>query len=252
MGTTTAAGQATRLHAERSFYLLASGTILAFILAGFRQFLLHGRQPDGTPLTAAIRPLVITHGVLMLLWIVLFVLQNALIVGGNRKLHVTLGGAGAVLAAFMLAVGLAMAWASARFDPAGSQPWGVGPFLTVPLATILGFAAFAALGLRYRRKPQLHRPMMLLATLALVGAGLDRISAIADPITRATHASLFATLYFAPLVLGALFLLAKWAMTRSWDWVFAYGYAALAAFFALSAAVATTAWWNQFAALVVR
>jgi len=252
MGTTTAAGQATRLHAERSFYLLASGTILAFILAGFRQFLLHGRQPDGTPLTAAIRPLVITHGVLMLLWILLFLVQSILIVGGNRKLHITLGGAGAILVACMLAVGLAMAWASARFDPAGSQPWGVAPFLTVPLATILGFAAFAALGLRFRRQPHLHRPLMLLATLAIVGAGTNRIAAISDPITSATHASLFAVFYLAPLSLGALFLLAKWAMTRSWDWVFAYGLAALAAFFTLFSLVAWTGWWHQFAGVVVR
>ncbi|HUX66376.1 MAG TPA: hypothetical protein VMV31_02685 [Terriglobales bacterium] len=252
MAVAIAAPRPARLHAERSFYLLASGTILAFILAGFRQFLLHGRQPDGTPLTAAIRPLVITHGLLMLLWIVLFVLQNALIVGGNRKLHITLGGAGAVLAALMVAVGLAMAWASARFDPAGSQPWGVAAFLTVPLATILGFGAFAALGVFYRRLPKLHRPMMLLATLSLAGAGLDRISAISDPITTATHNSLFAALYLAPLTLGALFLLAKWAMTRSWDWVFAFGYAALAAFFALSAVVASTAWWNHLAGLMLR
>ncbi len=252
MGIAIAAPRPARLHAERAFYLLASGAILAFILAGFRQFLLHGRQPDGTPLTAAIRPLVITHGILMLLWIILFVLQNALIVGGNRKLHITLGGAGAVLAALMLAVGLAMAWASARFDPAGSQPWGVAPFLTVPLATILGFGAFAALGLHFRRQPHLHRPLMLLATLSLTGAGLDRISAISDPITSATHASMFAVFYLAPLTLGALFLLAKWVITRSWDWAFAYGLAALAAFFTLFSLVAWTGWWHQFAGLLLR
>ncbi|HVA64569.1 MAG TPA: hypothetical protein VNF74_12655 [Terriglobales bacterium] len=245
MATSIALKPSVRLSAERTFYLLASAVVLSFILAGFRQFFLHGRQPDGSPLTVAILPLVLTHGLLMSLWIVLFVAQSVLIVGGNRKLHITLGGAGAVLAALMVAVGLAMAWASARFDPAGSLPWGVAPFLTVPLATILGFGAFAALGVFYRRQPKLHRPMMLLATLALAGAGLDRINAISDPIMSATHNSLFAALYLAPLALGAVFVLAKWVMTRSWDWVFAFGYAALAAFFALSAVVASTAWWNH-------
>jgi uncharacterized membrane protein YozB (DUF420 family) len=44
------------------------------------------------------------------------------------------------------------------------------------LVNILGFGVLAGIGLIYRRRPEIHRPMMLLATLFVAApAGFFRI-----------------------------------------------------------------------------
>ncbi|MEZ5433409.1 MAG: hypothetical protein R3F31_20055 [Verrucomicrobiales bacterium] len=64
MNPNTTHRSASRPH-ERWFYTIASITLLAFTLIGFRMFYLQGNAFPGRPLPPPIRPLLITHGVLM-------------------------------------------------------------------------------------------------------------------------------------------------------------------------------------------
>src|SRR6266496_2618390 len=88
----------SRERIDRIFYFLSACLLLLIAVIGFQQFYLHGRASDGGPVLQTIVPLVILHGVAMSSWIVLFVVQSSLIVSGNRKLHMSLGVAGALLA----------------------------------------------------------------------------------------------------------------------------------------------------------
>jgi hypothetical protein len=240
----------SRERSERIFYFIAGCLLLLIIAIGFQKFYLHGRASDGGPVTQKIVPLVVLHGVAMSAWIVLLIVQSSLIVSGNRKLHMSLGVGGVVLAAFLVIVGLATAIASVHYNPDGYKAiWGARRFLSLMLMNILGFGVLAGIGLKYRRRPELHRPMMFLATLFVAGpAGFFRIPSISGPIMGAVH-SIFAT-WIPMLMFGALLVVLKWIMTRSWDRYFATGYAGILLACVLQTFVANSAWWYRLAGLV--
>src|SRR5262249_18063081 len=119
---------------ERIFYLVAACLLFLIVAMGFQQFYLHGKATGGSPITQQIVQLVFLHGILMSTWIVVFFLQSSLIVSGNRKLHMSLGVAGVVLAACLVIVGLATAIASVHYNPDGYKHiWGARRFLSLML-----------------------------------------------------------------------------------------------------------------------
>jgi hypothetical protein len=240
----------SRERIERVFYFLSACLVLLIVVIGFKQFYLHGSASDGGPVTQAILPLVILHGVAMSSWIVLFAVQSSLIVSGNRKLHMSLGVGGAVLAAVLVIVGLATAIASVHYNPDGYKGiWGARRFLSLMLTNILGFGTLAGIGLIYRRRPEVHRPMMFLATLFVAGpAGLFRIPALNGLVMGAIH-SIFAT-WVPMLTLGTLLVLIKLLLTRSWDKYFAAGFGGIVLACMLQVFISNTAWWYRLAGLV--
>jgi hypothetical protein len=240
----------TRERAERMFYLLSAGFLLVIVATGFQHFYLHGRASDGGPVTQEIAPLVFLHGIAMSTWIILLVVQSGLIVRGNRKLHMSLGVVGAVLAAFLVILGLTAAITSVRYNPDGYKDiWGARRFLSLMLTNILGFGVLAGIGLKYRRRPEVHRPMMLLATLFVAGpAGFFRIPLIIGPIMGAIHTILAP--WVPMLVLGVLLVLIKWLVTGSWDRYFAAGFVGIILVCVLQFFVANSAWWYRVAGWV--
>ena len=50
--------------------------------------------------------------------------------------------------------------------------------MAIPMIGILVFGLFVAIGVWYRRRPEIHRPMMLLGTLVIMAAATDRITAL--------------------------------------------------------------------------
>jgi FtsH-binding integral membrane protein len=108
-------------------------------------------------------------------WVILFFVQSALIVAGNRRVHMKVGVAGAVLAAVIIVLGTCVGILSVHFNPEGySDLGGARFFLAIMLTGILTFGALIAIGINYRRRPEVHRPMMLLATVVLMTGSLDR------------------------------------------------------------------------------
>jgi hypothetical protein len=233
---------------ERKFYLLAGCALLVFVAFGFQQFYLHGRSFTRDPVTEQIAPLVFLHGIGMSTWILFFITQSSLIVSGNRKLHMSLGVGGAVFAAFLVVVGLFTAIGSVHYNPDDFKALGgAHHFLIIPTTDIVGFGVLVAIGFRNRRRPEIHRPMMCLATLFVMTAALFRITLIRGPVMGVMHDSNFVV--FAPwipmLTLGLLLGLAKWLMTRSWDRYFALGWAGIACVCVVQAFVANTAAWDH-------
>jgi uncharacterized membrane protein YozB (DUF420 family) len=260
MSSSAAVGMApiapfTRERMERRFYLLAGYLLLIFVAIGFHQFYLHGRNPGGEPVTQQIAPLVWLHGIGMSAWILFLIVQSSLIVSGNRKLHMSLGVGGAVLAATLVLLGLFTAIGSVHYNPDGFTDLG-GPrrFLIIPVTDIVGFGVLAGIVLKNRRRAEIHRPMMFLATIFIMTAALFRIRLIRGPLLSATHGSNF--IVFAPwvpmLTLGLLLGVLKCLMTRSWDRCFALGWASIAATSVLQTLVANTSAWNHIAGWVTR
>ena len=107
----------SRERMERQFYLLAGCVFLVFVALGFQQFYLHGQNFLGRPVTHQIAPMIVVHGIGMSAWIIFLIVQSSLIVSGNRKLHMSLGVGGAVLAAFLVILGFFAAIRSAHYRP---------------------------------------------------------------------------------------------------------------------------------------
>ena len=227
--------------AERLFYVIAAYTMLIFTAVGFREFYLHGRRFGGGEMTSQIVPLIVAHGLAMLSWVVFFFIQSMLVLMGNRRLHMAIGPVGGVIAAAIVILGSTAASLSVHFNPEVYKPLG-GPrfFLVEMLTEMILFGTFVGIGLKYRRQVEIHRPMMLLATVSIISGSLARCPYI-------MQISILPPLYvYLPaLLFGALLFLLQWGMTRVANRWYAIGFAGLAATFVVSVALGNTALWSR-------
>lgn len=236
---------------ERRFYLLASIVLLAITLYGFRAFLVAGKGADGLPITPQILSLVVVHGVALLAWVALLVLQCALVVLGKRRLHLALGRLGALLAAAIVVLSVATAVLSARFNPALYQDFGGARyFLAFSLAATVMFGTLVGLGIHFRARPEVHRPLMLLATVAMMTGPFDRWPFIPWLMDFAAgHVPLY---HWGPmLLLGAGLLAVHAAMTRRVSRCHALGYGGVLLATTTVSVVAGTTAWDGIAALLL-
>ena len=165
---------------ERRFFIGFGFLVALVVFAGFsRSYYL--RPFTGAPPISA--PLFL-HGLLFTSWIVLFVVQAALVTTGHAEVHRRLGMAGGCLLVVLLVSGWATAIAAARLGHIPAAKAGVtDPLaaLAIPLRDLLVFAALAATALYFRRHSDIHKRLMVLATINLMPAALGRIP-MPDPL----------------------------------------------------------------------
>ncbi len=234
----------------RLLYTTFAGLLLVLTFLGFQFFYLRGQAYPGRPLMPETRAIVIAHGLLMSVWMLLMVAQPALIAAGRRRLHMALGKVGALIAAGIIVVGPLTAVAVVKHGPEFSL-WGLNrhQFLAVPLLSIVAFAGFIGLGIAMRRRAEIHRPMMFLGTLAILAAATDRIAPVVGLYGDSVWGRLFGP-FFPALVIGAVFLAVKTALTRRFDRPLGLGLAVLVLFEASVLRIATTDLWARFASWI--
>jgi hypothetical protein len=155
---------------HRAFFTGVSLAMVAAVFVGFsRSYYLKGWY--GSP---ELPTLYHMHGFLFTSWMALLVVQTTLVASRRTPLHRRLGVGGGVLAALMTVAAIAMTLDLARRAVAGSSPEGLG-FVIVPFMTLVVFPVLVGAALYYRRKPEIHKRLMLVATLELVTAGVARI-----------------------------------------------------------------------------
>jgi uncharacterized membrane protein YozB (DUF420 family) len=160
---------AARAREHRFFTGMALAALLV-ALVGFAPSYYLRSFSTAEPLTT----LVHLHGGLATAWLLLFVAQTSLVSIGRTDLHRRVGPAGAALGVLFVVVGYATAITAARkgvTPPGGPPPLA---FLAVPLATLLSFAVLATLGVLWRRERDIHRRLMLLATIAILPPAFAR------------------------------------------------------------------------------
>jgi hypothetical protein len=121
----------------------------------------------------ALTPLYQLHGALFTAWVALLVTQAALVTGGRTDIHRILGIAGAVLAAVVFIVGIAVSVETLRRNggPPGGDP---GKFFAIPIGDIIVFGALVSAAVAQRRHSEAHKRLMLLATISLLTAAVAR------------------------------------------------------------------------------
>jgi hypothetical protein len=242
-----------RPNPARFFHAGAAIFMLVLVFVGFQLFYLHGKAYPGRPLTPAIRTVVIVHGIAMTAWMVLYLVQSLLIARGNRRAHLFLGKIGAVLAIAVTYSGVRVALGSASVNPPEAKLWGLEPrqFLAVSLGAIVPFAIYVAIGVWKRKRPEVHRAMMLLGTLVASVPAVDRITDVRNLYEHHLCGAIFGP-FFPAVVIGAVFFLVKGALTRSFDRAYAWGYAALVLIGPVAMNLAKTPAWAGVAHALLR
>lgn len=159
---------------RRRFYAGLALAIAITVFAGFAPTYYLRSYYASEPLAGLLH----LHGVVFTGWVLLFLAQSTLVAAGRTRLHRRLGVAGAVLAALLVVVGTTTAISRAAERAAeGAAPLGVPPlaFLAVPFFDMVVFAGLAGVGLWYRRRAAIHKRLLTLATIALLGAPIARL-----------------------------------------------------------------------------
>ena len=112
------------------------------------------------------------HGAVFTLWFLLLLAQSVLASVHRVDLHRRLGIAGVAIACLMLPLGIL---ATAEYVVReGAQPW-ILLAAVMPVAELGTFSVLAAAAFLTRRTPALHKRLILLATIALMGAAIGRM-----------------------------------------------------------------------------
>lgn len=140
--------------------------------AGFARTFYLRASFGATPLST----MLVVHGIVMTAWFVLFFTQVWLVGVGRTDLHRRLGIAGMVVAVMVLCVGVIAAIDAGRRG-ATPAPGLATPleFMAVPLFDMPVFAALAGTAFWYRRRPDIHKRLMVLATLGMLTPAISRI-----------------------------------------------------------------------------
>ena len=155
--------------AAHLFYPGIALAAVAVVVVGFaRTYYLRGYFfPQRLPLLLQL------HGLVFSSWVLLLLVQSSLVATSRTHLHRRLGIAGAVIAGLVVVLGVTTALVSARRDVAGGSTAAL-TFLVIPFADMLVFGILVGAAFYYRRRSDVHKRLMLLATTALLGAAFAR------------------------------------------------------------------------------
>jgi hypothetical protein len=216
------------------FYPLIAFALVAVIVIGFARTYYLRFLTDLPPL----KLLVQLHGLVFSAWLALFFTQTRLIARHNYVLHKKLGIAGAVLAAAVVSIGIVTALAGAP-DPR-PRPMGFTglQFMFFPLSAITIFGVCVAAAIALRRHANLHKRLMLLGMIAVLGPGVARLMRL---VGVGESFLLIQTLVTFGFVVWAL--LHDWFRNRIVHPVFAVGGAIVVFAWPLRAEIAGTETW---------
>lgn len=147
-------------HRPGRFYM-AMGIIAILVVAGGFGSSFYNVATGAKTLT----PLVHLHAATFSAWLVLYVVQTGLVATRRVAAHQWLGIAGVVLSALLVGVGYQTAVTAARrgydltFDGGNHDAL---RFLAFTLGDLLSFAVLVGAALWYRRRPEIHKRLMLL------------------------------------------------------------------------------------------
>ena len=173
------AGATARPSELQLLYCYAALAVAALVFAGFARSYYLRAFLSARHLT----PLAHVHGVLMTGWIVLFLTQALLIRKRRVAAHRRLGVLGAALAAVIVMVGsFTVAAAIGRRFPGAGLPRFAHIFVEFDGLSLCVFGALVCAAIAWRRRPEVHKRLMLCATVALLPPAVGRIAEHLMPV----------------------------------------------------------------------
>ena len=222
---------------RRYFYFCMSLLIAVVVVYGFSHTIGHNLLH-----ASPIPPFVLTiHAIVFPGWVLFFILQTALVRTHNVPLHRTLGWFGLAFAIGVLVVGYMTATGMDRFLLQQHRAK-TAAFLIIQLMDLICFAIPLSLAIYWRRRPEFHRRLMLVASCALTDAAFGRFPFLSGP--------------FSPAGLDALIflgILRDLIVDRRIHKVYLYAFPLFILFqiFCVQTYLHTAAWWVHIAGVLV-
>ena len=127
----------------------------------------------------AVSPLVHLHGWSFFVWYLLLPLQALLMTAGRRRIHMTLGSASVVLAIVMVFTGLLVAAVRIEQGLSATEPNELTDFWKefgqLIMFNMLPFAVFYTAAIIHRRKADIHKRLIIMASASALPAAIFRI-----------------------------------------------------------------------------
>jgi hypothetical protein len=160
------------------------------------------------------------HGALFTGWLVFFILQSSLVRTHNVRIHRTIGWFGAGMGALIPLVGVATAVTMVRFDMMQLKINNAATDMIIPMWDMVAFTPAFVLAIYWRKKPEFHRRLILIATCVLTAAGWGRFPEwLPPPVISYAGVDL-------PILLGVF---RDWMVNRKVHLVYSYALPALIA-----------------------
>ena len=228
------ASAATPARESRMFHTGMAVALLITAIAGFGPTYFFKPFHPSPPLS----PLLHVHVLVFTAWLVLLIVQSGLIRADRTDLHRRLGMFGAALAVVVVFLGLAVAREAAR---RGVSADGMTPlaFMIFPLGQTLLFGGFIGVGLWNRRRPELHRRLILLGTICMMTPAISRM------VDKRSVLAMFLTLGFVVVA-----MIHDWLSRRRVHPVYIIGGVILLVSGPLRAVIGNSAAWQSFARML--
>jgi hypothetical protein len=159
------------------FFLAMSIALLIIAFAGFaRTFYL--RPFFDVP---AVGFAVYVHGAILTAWFVWFTVQTSLVASGRTDLHRRFGtlgvliGVGVIVTTIVIHVGIVPRLTTTA-ESMGLGTAFVAGVIWGNFSSVFSFAVLLASAVHFRRRPEIHKRLMLLASTSLIGPALVRIA----------------------------------------------------------------------------
>lgn len=157
---------------HRAFFPAMSSLLLVLVFLGFAPTY-YLRPESAGPIPAYLH----VHGAAMTVWFVLLLVQTALIATRRRAVHRRLGIVGALVAVVIVVLNPFVVVRSVPHSVASGDPTQLTALIVVGDLLVLGiFLVLVGLAIRWRRYPETHSRMLLLASIAISGPALGRLS----------------------------------------------------------------------------
>jgi hypothetical protein len=163
-----------KVFVERWFFIGMALAMLATSTAGFMPSLVHtaGRRAPISLLAAA-------HGIVFFAWVLIFLVQSSLVASRHVALHRKLGVASVLVLVLMITLAYTTTVAMVRraFDLSGDLRIDHDPLYEsiFPFSNIFIFSVLVIAALAYRRRPEIHKRLMLFANIELMPAPLAHL-----------------------------------------------------------------------------
>ncbi|HEX8535672.1 MAG TPA: hypothetical protein VF662_16035 [Allosphingosinicella sp.] len=218
--------------------------VAATVFAGFARsyYLSHWLTPPAR--TPEITPLLHIHAIVFTLWILLQVVQPALIAGGRVGIHRKLGWFGAALAVMVWLLGNSASIEAMKVGYKGlGDPYA---FYAITFFSMQAFAIVVALGILRRGDGDAHKRLMLLSSAAILEAAVGRL-----PLQMVVDTAPLSFYLGADLIILAG-ILYDWRTRGRMHGVWIWGGGALVASQIIRVAVMNTGPWLAFAHAMAR
>jgi hypothetical protein len=173
-GAATIAKRGLAVWLRKNFYFAMAVTIAAVVLYGFSQTFAANLEHPPYP-----RPWILyVHAVVFPLWILLFLVQTALVRRGSTRIHQAVGPFVLALGALLPIVAIATAILMDRLHALhGEEPGFYPAFFIVHINDEAAFIALVGLAGLLRGRPPFHSRLMFVATCILTDAPFSRFPA---------------------------------------------------------------------------